>query len=123
MSAFDVIIYHNPKCSTSRTVLALIKSAGFEPHVIEYLKTPPSIEMLLLLAVRAGVNIREFLRKKETAYQKFNLDNPDLTDEKIAEIMHAHPALINRPLVISPIGVKLCRPADAVGELLLAQNE
>lgn len=119
MSAFDIIIYHNPKCSTSRTVLAFIKSTGFEPHIIEYLKTPPSVEMLLLLAVRSGVSIREFLREKEPSYKQFGLDNQTLSDEKIAEIMHAHPVLINRPIVVSPIGVKLCRPAEIVGELLV----
>lgn len=122
MFGLDVIIYHNPQCTTSRNVMNNIKILGFEPHVIEYLKTPPSARMLLLLAARAGVNIRNFIRTKEPNYLKLNLDDPAISDERIAEFMNKHPELIERPIVISPVGVRLCRPAELVNELLIAEE-
>jgi len=121
MPSFDVIIYHNPQCSTSRNVMNSIKILGFEPHVIEYLKTPPSARMLLLLAVRAGVNIKNFIRTKEPSY--FALIKSATGDEEIAEILNKHPELIERPIVISPVGVRLCRPAELVNELLIVEKQ
>lgn len=123
MQTFDVIIYHNARCSTSRTVLDFIRINGYEPHVIEYLKTPPTPAMLRLLAARADVPLRSFLREKEAAYKKLRLDDSALDDEYLADVMHKHPELINRPIVVSPQGVRLCRPAEAVSELLLPLDQ
>ena len=119
MSALDIIIYHNPRCTTSRNVLGLVRAMGYEPHIIEYLKTPPTAEMLLLLANRAGVPIREFIRTKESSYESEGLTDETLSDEVIAKKMHEHPELINRPIVVCPNGVALCRPAEKVTELLV----
>lgn len=118
MQAFDVIIYHNPRCGTSRDVLDMIRATGIEPHIIEYLKTPPSALMLNILAARADIELREFIRTKEEAYNKFGLDDLSLSDEDISAFMNKHPELINRPIVVSPKGVKLCRPAESVNDLL-----
>ena len=114
----DAIIYHNPACGTSRNTLALIRHAGIEPHVIEYLKTPPSRTLLLQLAVRMGLSLRELLREKGTPYRELGLDDPKWTDEQLIDQMLAHPILINRPIVVTPKGVKLCRPSEAVLEIL-----
>lgn len=114
----DIIIYHNPKCGTSRNSLAMIRNAGIEPHVIEYLKTPPSRGMLENLIARAGIAPRDLLREKGTPYAELGLDNPDLTDAQLIDAMMDHPVLINRPLVVSPLGVKLCRPSEEVLDLL-----
>ena len=114
----DVVIYHNPQCGTSRNALAMIRNAGIEPHVVEYLKTPPSRAMLESLIGRAGIDARALLRKKGTPYADLGLDNPDLTDAQILDAMMEHPILINRPLVASPLGVKLCRPSEEVLDLL-----
>ena len=114
----DVIIYHNPACGTSRNTLALIRNAGIEPHVIEYLKTPPSRAMLKSLIGRMGVPLREVIREKGTPYQELGLGNPSLTDDEFLDAMLAHPILINRPIVVTPLGVKLCRPSEAVLEIL-----
>lgn len=114
----DVIIYHNPACGTSRNTLGLIRNAGIEPHVIEYLKTPPSRPLLVQLIARAGITPRELLREKGTPYAELGLGDPSLSDEALIDAMMAHPILINRPLVVSPIGVKLCRPSEAVLDLL-----
>lgn len=114
----DIIIYHNPECGTSRNVLAMIRNAGIEPHVVEYLKSPPSRELLVQLIERAGISPRELLREKNTPYAELGLDNPAIDDERILDAMMEHPVLINRPLVVSPMGVKLCRPSEAVLELL-----
>jgi arsenate reductase len=114
----DVIIYHNPACGTSRNTLALIRNAGIEPHVIEYLKTPPSRAMLKSLIGRMGVPLREVIREKGTPYQELGLGNPSLTDDELLDAMLAHPILINRPIVVTPLGVKLCRPSEAVLEIL-----
>ena len=114
----DVIIYHNPDCGTSRNTLGLIRNAGVEPHIIEYLKTPPSRALLSQLIERAGLSARSILREKGTPYADLGLGDPELTDDALLDAMMAHPILINRPLVVSPKGVKLCRPSEAVLDLL-----
>ena len=116
----DIIIYHNPECGTSRNALAMIRNAGIEPHVIEYLKTPPVRAQLIELIARAGLTPRAALREKGTPYIEMGLDDPTLPDEVLIDAMIAHPILINRPLVVSPLGVKLCRPSEAVLDLLPA---
>jgi arsenate reductase len=118
----DVIIYHNPDCETSRNTLAMIRNAGVEPHVIEYLKTPPSPVMLRQLIERAGLTVRALLRQKGTPYAELGLDDPALNDDALLDAMLAHPILINRPLVVSPKGVKLCRPSEEVLDLLPGQR-
>jgi len=118
----DVIIYHNPQCGTSRNTLALIRNAGIEPHVIEYLKTPPSREMLAQLVARTGVPARALLREKGTPYAELGLGNPSLTDDALLDAMMEHPVLINRPIVVSPKGVRLCRPSEEVLDLLPEQQ-
>jgi arsenate reductase (glutaredoxin) len=114
----DVIIYHNPECGTSRNALALIRNADIEPHVIEYLKTPPSRVMLKSLARRMGFPLRDLLREKGTPYHELGLDDHNLHDEQILDAMMAHPILINRPIVVTSIGVKLCRPSEMVIDIL-----
>lgn len=114
----DVIIYHNPECGTSRNALGMIRNAGIEPHVIEYLKTPPSRTMLIDLMERAGIGPRELLREKGAPFAELGLGDEGLSDEALIDAMMAHPILINRPLVISPLGVRLCRPSEAVLDLL-----
>lgn len=119
MTAFhNVIIYHNPDCGTSRNTLAMIRNAGIEPHVIEYLKTPPARALLVQLIARAGLTPRELLREKGTPYAELGLGDTALTDEELIDAMIAHPILINRPLVVSEIGVKLCRPSELVLDIL-----
>lgn len=113
-----VTIYHNPDCGTSRNTLALIRNSGVEPEVIEYLKTPPSRDTLLDLMQRAGLTPRALLREKGTPYTELGLGNPALTDKQLVDAMMAHPILINRPLVVTPLGVKLCRPSEAVLDIL-----
>ena len=115
---FDVVIYHNPACGTSRNTLAMIRNAGIEPHVVEYLKTPPARALLVELIDRAGMRPRELLREKGTPYADLGLGDTSLSDDALVDAMMAHPILINRPLVVSPLGVKLCRPSDAVLDLL-----
>ncbi len=114
----DIVIYHNPECGTSRNTLALIRNAGIEPHVVEYLKTPPARDLLAQLIVRAGITPRELLREKGTPYAELGLADPALDDSALIDAMMAHPILINRPLVVSPLGVRLCRPSEAVLDLL-----
>jgi len=116
--ATDIIIYHNPNCGTSRNTLAMIRNAGIEPHVIEYLKTPPSRTLLVQLLARAGLTPRELLREKGTPYAELRLDDPTLGDAALLDAMMAHPILINRPLVVTPLGVALCRPSERVLDLL-----
>lgn len=118
----DIIIYHNPDCGTSRNTLALIRNAGIEPHVVEYLKTPPSRALLEQLIERAGITPRELLREKGTPYTDLGLGDESLTDRALVDAMMAHPILINRPLVVSPLGVKLCRPSEAVLDILPARQ-
>lgn len=119
----DIIIYHNPECGTSRNVLGLIRNAGIEPHVIEYLKTPPSRALLVQLIDRAGITPRELLREKGTPYAELGLGDASLSDEALIDAMMAHTILINRPLVVLPLGVKLCRPSEAVLDLLPAPQQ
>jgi len=118
----DIVIYHNPDCGTSRNALAMIRNAGIEPHVVEYLKTPPSRALLESLIARAGLTPRALLREKGTPFAELGLDNPDLTDAQLIDAIMAHPILINRPLVVSPLGVKLCRPSEAVLDLIPADQ-
>ncbi|MBF7015714.1 arsenate reductase (glutaredoxin) [Novosphingobium sp. HR1a] len=114
----DIIIYHNPECGTSRNALAMIRNAGVEPHVIEYLKTPPTRALLVELIDRAGMAPRDLLREKGTPYAELGLSDTSLSNDALVDAMMAHPILINRPLVVSPLGVKLCRPSEAVLDLL-----
>jgi arsenate reductase (glutaredoxin) len=114
----NVVIYHNSGCGTSRNTLAMIRNAGIEPQVIEYLKTPPDRATLLDLIGRAGLTVREALREKGTPYRELHLDNPALTDDQLLDAMIAHPILINRPLVATPLGVRLCRPSERVLDIL-----
>ena|SRR3546814_6706484 len=114
----DIIIYHNPDCGTSRNALAMIRNAGIEPHVIVYLKTPPARELLVQLIERAGITPRDLLREKGTPFAELGLERPELSDDQLIDAMMAHPILINRPIVVSPLGVKLCRPSEAVLDLL-----
>ena len=116
--AVDIVIYHNPECGTSRNTLGLIRNAGIEPHVIEYLKTPPARALLVALIERAGLTPRDLLREKGTPYAELGLGDEALSDDALVDAMIAHPILINRPLVVSPLGVKLCRPSEAVLDLL-----
>ncbi|WP_349256439.1 arsenate reductase (glutaredoxin) [Bosea sp. (in: a-proteobacteria)] len=118
----DFIIYHNPACGTSRNTLGLIRNAGIEPHVIEYLKTPPSRALLKQLLDRAGMSVREILREKGTPFAELGLGDASLSDEALFDAIDAHPILINRPLVVSPKGVKLSRPSEAVLPLLPPQR-
>ena len=114
----DIIIYHNPECGTSRNTLAMIRDAGIEPHVIEYLKTPPSRALIEQLIERAGITPRALLREKGTPFADLGLGDESLDDSALVDAMMAHPILINRPLVVSPLGVRLCRPSEAVLDLL-----
>ena len=114
----DIVIYHNPDCGTSRNALAMIRNAGLEPHVIEYLKTPPARALLAFLIGRMGVTVRSVLREKGTPFAELGLADPGLTDDQLLDAMMAHPVLINRPIVVSPLGVRLCRPSEAVLALL-----
>ena len=116
----DIIIYHNPACGSSRNTLGLIRNAGLEPHVIEYVKTPPSRALLASLIKRMGVSVRSVMREKGTPFAELGLGELSLSDDQLLDAMMAHPILINRPIVISPLGVKLCRPSEAVLELLPA---
>ena len=110
--AVDIVIYHNPECGTSRNTLGLIRNAGIEPHVIEYLKTPPSRALLVELIDRAGIGPRELMREKGAPYAELGLGDPSLSDDALVDAMMAHPILINRPLVVSPLGVKRRRAGD-----------
>ena len=118
----DVIIYHNPKGGTSRNTLGLIRNAGIEPHIIEYLKCPPTRAMLVQLIARAGLTARAVLREKGTPFRELGLDNPALGDGELIDAMMAHPILINRPIVVAPKGVRLCRPSELVVDLLPPQQ-
>src|SRR3546814_17914681 len=118
----DIIIYHNPECGTSRNALAMIRNTGIEPHVVEYLKTPPSRALLVELITRAGISPRALLREKGTPYADLGLGDESLRDEALIDAMMEFPILINRPLVVSPLGVKLCRPSEAVLDILPAPN-
>ncbi len=110
----SVTIYHNPACGTSRNVLGLIRNAGIEPVVIEYLKTPPGRDELAALIARMGVPVRDLLRRKGAPYDELGLDDPALADDALLDAMMAHPILINRPIVVTSLGVRLCRPSETV---------
>ncbi|WP_438858127.1 arsenate reductase (glutaredoxin) [Achromobacter spanius] len=113
-----VTIYHNPKCGTSRNTLALIRNAGVEPQVIEYLQTPPDRATLLDLIARSGLSVRDAIRQKETSYRELGLDDASLTDDALIDAMLEHPILINRPFVVTAKGVRLCRPSELVLDIL-----
>jgi arsenate reductase len=117
-----VIIYHNPQCGTARNTLALIRNAGVEPHIIESLKIPPSRLLLRQLIDRMGIPNRGLLREKGTPYAELGLDDPAFTDDQLLDAMMAHPILINRPIVVTPKSVRLCRPSEAVIDLLPPQQ-
>lgn len=119
----DIVIYHNPECGTSRNALGMIRNAGIEPHVVEYLKTPPSRGMLESLIARAGITPRELLREKGAPFAELGLDNSALSDVQLIDAMMEHPVLINRPLVVSPLGVRLCRPSEEVLDLIPADQQ
>ena len=114
----DITIYHNPACGTSRNVLALIRNSGEEPKVIEYLKTPPDRATLVGLIQAMGMPVRGVLRQKDTPYDELGLGEPKWTDEQLIDFMLQHPILINRPIVLTPLGTRLCRPSEAVLEIL-----
>ena len=114
----SVTIYHNPDCGTSRNTLAMIRQSGEAPEVIEYLKTPPSREKLVELIENMGIPVRAVLRQKGTPYHDLNLDDPKWTDDELLDFMMQHPILINRPIVVTEKGVRLCRPSETVLELL-----
>ncbi|HEX7073685.1 MAG TPA: arsenate reductase (glutaredoxin) [Hyphomicrobiaceae bacterium] len=117
-----VIIYHNPSCGTSRKTLAMIRQSGEEPEVIEYLKTPPSRERLVELIRKMGITPRALLRRRGTPYDELGLDDPKWTDDQIIDFMITYPILINRPIVVTPKGVRLCRPPETVLEILPNPN-
>lgn len=114
----DITIYHNPACGTSRNALGLIRAAGIEPQVVEYLKTPPTRETIAALAEQCGVPLRALLREKGTPYAELGLSDESLTDAQLLDAIEAHPILLNRPIVVSPLGVRLCRPSETVLDLL-----
>jgi arsenate reductase (glutaredoxin) len=118
----DVIIYHNPDCGTSRNTLGLIRNAGVEPHIIEYLKCPPTRLMLMHLLDRDSLTLRQILREKGTPFHDLGLGDPSLTDDALLDAIGAHPILINRPIVVTPKGVRLCRPSEMVVDLLPPQR-
>ena len=122
MATPGITIYHNPACGTSRTTLGLIRDAGIEPHVIEYLKDPPDRATLTDLIAKMGVPVRDVLRTKAEPYAELGLDDPTLGDDALIDAMLAYPILINRPIVVTPFGARLCRPADSVLELLPAKG-
>ena len=113
-----ITIYHNPACGTSRNVLALIRNSGEEPTVIEYLKTPPGRPTLERLLAEMGVPVREVLRQKDTPFDELGLSDPKWTDQQLIDFMLEHPILINRPIVVTPLGTRLCRPSEAVLDIL-----
>ena len=114
----EITIYHNPECGTSRNTLAMIRHAGIEPEVIEYLKTPPSKRRLRELIAAIGLPVRAVMREKDTPYSALQLADPKWSDDELIDFMLAHPILINRPIVVTPLGVKLCRPSEEVLEIL-----
>lgn len=114
----DITIYHNPACGTSRNVLALIRNSGAEPEVIEYLKNPPDRATLERLIAAMGVSVRDVLRQRGTPYDELGLGDPKWTDAQLIDFMLQHPILINRPIVVTPLGTRLCRPSEAVLDIL-----
>jgi arsenate reductase len=114
----SITIYHNPNCGTSRNVLTLIRNSGVEPTIVEYLKTPPSREQLVALIAQMNIPVRDVLRQKGTPYAELHLDNPSLSDNELIDAMQTHPILMNRPIVVTPLGTRLCRPSEAVLDIL-----
>lgn len=114
----EITIYHNPQCGTSRNTLAMIRNSGAEPRVIEYLNTPPGADELRALIAAIGLPVREIMRRKGTPYEELDLDNPKWSDDELIAFMLAHPILINRPIVVTPLGTRLCRPSEVVLEIL-----
>jgi len=114
----NITIYHNPQCGTSRNVLALIRNSGTEPEIIEYLATPPTREKLVALIAQMAIPVRDLLRRKGTPYDELQLDDPALSDDALIAAMLAHPILINRPIVVTPLATRLCRPSEAVLDIL-----
>jgi len=119
----SVAIFHNPDCGTSRNTLAMIRNAGIEPEIIEYLNAPPSRDTLKDLIARAGLTVRAVLREKGTPYAELGLEDKTLSDEQLLDAIQEHPILINRPLVVTPIGVRLCRPSEVVLEILPTEQK
>lgn len=118
-----VTIYHNPACGTSRNTLALIRNAGIEPVVIEYVNNPPDRATLAALIAQAGLTVRDAMRQKGTPYEELGLDDPAVGDDALLDAMLAHPILINRPFVVTPLGVRLCRPSELVLDILPAPQQ
>jgi len=114
----DITIFHNPACGTSRNVLAMIRNSGVEPTIVNYLKTPPGRAKLVELVAAMGITVRDLLRRKGTPYDELNLDNPSWTDEQLLDFIVAHPILMHRPIVVTPLGTRLCRPSEAVLDIL-----
>lgn len=114
----DITIYHNPNCGTSRNTLAMIRNSGVEPNVVLYLETPPSREELVGLIAAMNIPVRDVLRRKATPYDELDLGNPKWTDAELIDFMLAHPILINRPIVVTPLGTRLCRPSEQVLDIL-----
>jgi len=114
----QIKIYHNPRCGTSRTTLGAIRDAGHEPQVIDYLTDTPSRAQLQAMIAQAGLRVREAVRSKEALFAELGLDRPDISDAALLDAMLAHPILINRPFVVTPKGVRLCRPSERVNEIL-----
>ncbi|SHI23165.1 arsenate reductase (glutaredoxin) [Pollutimonas bauzanensis] len=119
----SIAIYHNPACGTSRNTLAMIRNAGIEPQIIEYLSVPPTRAELQHMIRQAGLTVRQAIREKDTPYAELGLDNLDLTDNQLLDAMLAHPILINRPFVITELGVRLCRPSEVVLDILPAPQQ
>jgi arsenate reductase len=118
----DIVIYHNVDCGTSRNTLAMIRNGGVEPHVVVYVKTPPARSLLKQLIARMGISARELLREKSTPFHELGLNDPTLSDDELLDAMMAHPILINRPIVVTPKGVRLCRPSEKAMDLLPPQH-
>ena len=114
----NITIYHNPECATSRNTLGLIRNAGVEPTIVEYLATPPGRALLARMIEQAGLTVRQAIRQKDTPYAELGLDDPELDDDALLDAMLAHPILINRPFVVTPEGVRLCRPSEVVLDIL-----
>ena len=114
----DITIYHNPQCGASRNMLALIRNTGAEPEVVEYLKTPLTREKLKELIAQMGITVRELLRRKGTPYDELGLDDATLGDDALLDAMLRHPILMNRPVVVTPLGARLCRPSESVLDIL-----
>ncbi|HEF8773399.1 glutaredoxin-dependent arsenate reductase [Providencia manganoxydans] len=119
----EITIYHNPNCGTSRNALAMIRNSGIEPTIIHYLETPPSKNVLVQLIADMNITVRELLRKNVEPYEQLNLEQDNHTDEQLIDFMLQYPILINRPIVVTPLGVKLCRPSEVVLDILPNQQQ